>query len=159
MPAPSTSICDSTAISQYTHYIPLRSRNITAYQRLLGEVVASSNFDKNCTDIILSLGCYIMFPPCDPETGDALPFCLETCDVEYASIQSCLSMITSVNELTIMMSLFNCSDVNSYLPDFVLVNSSLCFNSSKLREFCKLKNCSICCFKNFFIHFIALGQY
>ena len=64
----------------------------------------------------------------------------------YASIQSCLSMITSVNELTIMMSLFNCSDVNSYLPDFVLVNSSLCFNSSKLREFCKLKNCSICCF-------------
>ncbi len=102
-------------------------------------MVASGNFDQNCTDIVLSLGCYITFPPCDPDTGDALPLCLETCDVEYASIQSCLSMVTLVNELTIMMSLFNCSDVNSYLPDFVRVNSSLCFNSTKLREFCELE--------------------
>ncbi len=131
----STSICDSTTISQYTHYIPLRSRNTTTYQQLLGEVVASGNFDQNCTNILLSLGCYITFPPCDPETGDALPLCSETCDVEYASIRSCLSIVTSVNELTIMMSLFNCSDANSYLPDFVRVNSSLCINSTKLREF------------------------
>ena len=140
VPTPSTSICDSTTISQYAHYIPLRSRNITAYQQLLREVVASGNFDQNCTDIVLSLGCYITFPPCDPDTGDALPLCLETCDVEYASIQSCLSMVTLVNELTIMMSLFNCSDVNSYLPDFVRVNSSLrCINSTKLREYCELE--------------------
>ncbi len=131
----SKSICDSTTISQYTHYIPLRSRNTTAYQQLLREVVASGNFDQNCTDILFSLGCYITFPPCNPETGDALPLCLETCDVEYASIHSCLSMVTSVNELTIMMSLFNCSDANSYLPDFVRVNSSLCINSTKLCEF------------------------
>ncbi|XP_064397081.1 tyrosine-protein kinase Mer-like [Halichondria panicea] len=143
VPTPSTSICDSTTISQYTysttisqytHYIPLQSRNTITYQRLLGEMVASGNFDQNCTDIVLSLGCYIMFPPCDPETGDALPLCWEACEVEYASIQSCLSMVTSMNELTIMMSLFNCSDVNSYLPDFVHVNSSLCINSTKLPE-------------------------
>ena len=139
MPTPSTSICDSTAISQYTHYIPLRSRSTTTYQQLLGEVATSGNLDQNCTDILFSLGCYITLPPCDPETGDALPLCLEVCEVEYASIQSCLSMITSVNELTIMMSLFNCSDVNSYLPDFVRVRSSLCINSTKLREFFKLE--------------------
>ncbi|XP_064397080.1 receptor tyrosine-protein kinase erbB-2-like isoform X2 [Halichondria panicea] len=134
VPTPSTSICNSTTISQYTHYIPLRSRSTTTYQQLLGEVAASDNFDQNCTDILLSLGCYITFPPCDPETGNALPLCLEACEVEYASIQFCLSMVTSVNELTIMMSLFNCSDANSYLPDFVLVSSSLCINSSKLPE-------------------------
>ena len=132
MPTPSSSICDFTTISQYTHYIPLRSRNTTAYQQLLREVDASGNYDQNCTNILLSLGCYITFPPCDPETGDALPLCLETCDVEYASIHSCLSMVPLVNELTIMMSLFNCSDANSYLPDFVRVNSSLCIKSCEL---------------------------
>ncbi len=131
MPTPSSSICHS---SQHAHYIPLRSRNITTYQQLLEETIASGNFDQNCTDIVLSLGCYITFSPCDPGTGDALPLCLETCDVVNDLIQSCVTMITSESVLAIMISLFNCSDVNSYLPDFVHGNYDLCINVTDLGE-------------------------
>ncbi len=134
MPTPSSSICDSTTISQYTHYIPLRSRNTTTHQQLLGDAVASGKFDKNCTDIILSLGCYITFPPCDPETGDALPLCLETCDVVNDLIQSCATMITLESVLATMISLLNCSDVNSYLPEFVHGNYDQCVNVTDMGE-------------------------
>ncbi len=125
---PTSSVCSSTFVSQYTHYIPLRSRNTTSYQELLEEIVASDNFDENCTDILVSLGCYITYPPCDSETGDAIPLCTENCNTEFASIQSCVAQVTVNNELSARMAMFNCSDVSSYLPEFVQFNSSQCVN-------------------------------
>ena len=117
-PSPTSTICASTIVSQYTHYIPLRSRSsTTSYQELLEEIVASGNFSENCTNTITSLGCYITYPPCDSETGDAIPLCTENCDTEFASIQSCVAEVTVNNDLSNMMRMFNCSDVNSYLPD------------------------------------------
>ncbi len=98
---------------------------------MLEEIVASSNFSENCANTITSLGCYITYPPCDSETGDAIPLCTENCDTEFASIQSCVAEVTVNNDLSNMMRMFNCSDVNSYLPNFIKVNSSVCIISKE----------------------------
>ena len=121
-------------ISQYNHYIPLESRNVSHNLQLSEGLTVNDNIDVNCTNILISLACFATFPPCDPNTGEALPLCPEDCEATNELVWPCIANSTSESELANLGRMLNCSDADSYLPSFVHVSDSMCISGTILGE-------------------------
>ena len=119
-------LCADSALSQYNHYLPLRSRNtshLTDQLEGLREAVSL-----NCTSALTFLSCYYIYPPCDSTTMDVLPLCPELCDDLTALVQKCLETVPE-NELSTILMNFNCSNTSTYLPSFVHMDRTQCVDN------------------------------
>ena len=126
VPTPS-SVCNSTP-NAYGHYIPLASRNTNRLLKALEEIEMSHDFSEECTNVLISLGCYLTFTPCDPVTGDALPLCTESCNTTNSLIQPCIDAVHS--DLADLLMSFDCSNASSYLPTFIFKDFTQCINGT-----------------------------
>ena len=102
---------------------------------VLEEVGVSHDYYGVCTDVLISLGCYLTFPSCDTITGDALPFCEEDCNATNFILQPCLGLLNTDDDLANLMRSFDCSDISSYLPIFLAVNVTQCINGTEYSKY------------------------
>lgn len=99
--------------------------------------MAYDGFDSTnstCQSVLLNLACYFEFPPCDSDTSNVIPMCLESCDVFSALVDPCLSAMNSYNPFVQILREINCSDPFSYLPEFVIIDNTTCVDASELSE-------------------------
>ena len=115
---PTDNICNATLISDYSHhYLTVDNRNTDSLLNSLNTLEIDMQFYENCTSVLHSLGCYLIFPPCDPDPEDVITICTEDCDHINGLIQFCFELISSDSDLAELARQFNCSNTNSYVPN------------------------------------------
>ena len=120
-------ICNSTHVSGYSHYLSVHNRNTNSLLNSLNAIDVKRWFYENCTSVLLSLGCYLTFPPCD-SAPDVITICTEDCDQINSLIQSCVELLSSDSDLAELARAFDCSSTNSYVPNNLKPDPHQCIN-------------------------------
>ncbi len=84
--------------------------------------------------MLVYLGCYLTFLPCDPETGDVLPICLESCKDLDPIIRHCLSVVPVFNDVEIKIYLLDCFNSSSYIEAYTHMDQDQCIDGIDLGE-------------------------
>ena len=112
----------------------MATRNISSFLETLEDLVEQYDDDwEYCSNVLLSLGCYLTFPPCDPVKGNALPICTmdpENCNTTNHYLQPCIDRMVSDSDLAELVKSFNSCNSSSYLPTSVSIDSQQCISGS-----------------------------
>ncbi len=128
------SVCDNLIVSFYGRHIPANKTIQLYLLKLIDEI--AEDISNETTYMLLYLACFVTLVPCDPDTGDVLALCLDSCDT-FNLLKSNFSSDSQdiPSDLLYYIERLNCSNPFSYIQTYIHVDGSQCIDAAELREY------------------------
>jgi len=84
--------------------------------------------------VLLNMGCYYAYPPCDSNGGMAFPLCPMSCERLSSLVDECVRMVPAGNVVRGLIGQIDCNDTESYLPAFIDIDPLECIEGTAFGE-------------------------